>query len=348
MKMPKHAGMMIHILLFFVIFLLLFQNVSRVLVFGEKGLKMRIRGFYEEPANSIDVVFLGPSSIYPYFIPGLAYQEYGLVSYNFGIPAMKISMIKYSLMEVDKLQNPDLFVIDIRTAVSENTELNEVRKRRLIDNMELGEAKLEVIHDLVDTEDRISYYLGIIKYHTRWKEISKTDLQVLLRKTDPKKGFQARLKIKPCEEYVWTGTTQEREALTEENEKSLRELLAYCKENNINALFTASPWCMTEQTVKRQNSLKDIVAEYGFTMLDANDYYEEMDWDFNTDMDDKKHANVLGAAKYTTFLSDYLMKHYDLEDKSNDAKYEEWNQAYNLYLKNCAKIKKKYKNFKLE
>jgi len=336
--------MAVRIILFLMIFLFLFENISRVLAFEGSSTKTRLFGLYEEPKDSIDVVFMGPSSVYPYFIPGLAYQEYGVVSYNCTAPDMSTRTMPYSIEELDKLQSPDLYVIDIRVLVSHEYAPKETQLRRVIDTMELGKAKISAIQTLIE-EDRISYYLNIIKYHDRWKSINGKDINVLLRKTDKHKGYAVSLKTDPVKEEAWLGTTQEREPMTEVAENMLRELLTYCKENDVNVLFTAAPWCLTETKKKKTNYMKDIVEEYGYIFIETNDYYEDLEWDFDTDMKDAKHANIFGATKYTRFMMDYLVEHYEFEDKRQDLKYEGWTQAYGSYLKSYAKmVKRQEKN----
>ena len=56
----------------------------------------RIRRFYLEEENSLDVVFMGASEVPTGFAPGLAYRDYGFTSYMYTIDANPGSLYKYS------------------------------------------------------------------------------------------------------------------------------------------------------------------------------------------------------------------------------------------------------------
>lgn len=345
MRLLKRIGMVSKIVIFIVIFIILFENINRLFVYEGSNAKIRIRGFYEEPADSIDVVFVGPSSIYPFFSPGLAFHEFGFTSYLLATPGMSIPAIEYVVEEVEKTQSPKVYVIDIRRALVHEETYKEIEIRRLFDNMPLSETKWRAIDNMVK-EDKISYMLGMIKYHSRWKELNDIDYDVLFRKTDVTKGFQPYYETMALGDVVWNKENEERGPISEKNEKLLRELLSYCKENNIHALFKVAPWCLTKSKRQKANYVKDIVAEYGYEMIDANDYYDEMEWDFNRDMSDKRHANVYGATKYTRFLSKYITEHYELEDKRGNADYESWNASYLDYLKTWNEMERNKDNIK--
>ena len=42
-----------------------------------------VKGFYEEPKNSLDVIFMGNSDVYRGISPITLWDEYGIASYNF-------------------------------------------------------------------------------------------------------------------------------------------------------------------------------------------------------------------------------------------------------------------------
>ena len=88
--------------------------------------------------------------------------------------------------------------------------------------------------------------------------------------------------------------------ITEKSEKELREIIEKCKKENIQVLFVATPWQVTEEEHQKDNYIKRIVEEAGFRFLDGNYYAEEMGLEYNVDFYNPKHTNAIGAAKFTT------------------------------------------------
>lgn len=96
------------------------------------------------------------------------------------------------------------------------------------------------------------------------------------------KGYDMNDNVVPGE-AVDVSTVTGTEAIPEEQEQTLRQLLSYLQENDLNALFFLSPKTMTEQEQRMYHYIGDIVEEYGFTFLNLNDHYEEIGIDFATD-----------------------------------------------------------------
>ena len=70
--------------------------------------RMNVCGFYAEPENSLDVVYVGGSACYRYWEPLKAWKDYGFTSYNFATDAIQPQVIKYILEEIQKTQKPFL------------------------------------------------------------------------------------------------------------------------------------------------------------------------------------------------------------------------------------------------
>ena len=69
-------------ILFIVIFCTLFFCTSSVLVNPEIEMGLRhyqyVQGFFEEPEDSLDAVFIGASNVYTSWIASVGYKNYGL------------------------------------------------------------------------------------------------------------------------------------------------------------------------------------------------------------------------------------------------------------------------------
>ena len=123
----------------------------------------RVRGFYLEDENSIDVVTIGSSEVYCAFAPGLNYKECGFTSYPFSTEGNTVRNFKAMYKEIMRTQDPKLIVIEINGALySDKNIAREANLRRVSDNIPLNENKVELVDEWV-TENKIEYYAPFIK-----------------------------------------------------------------------------------------------------------------------------------------------------------------------------------------
>ena len=105
---------------------------------------------------------------------------------------------------------------------------------------------------------------------------------------------------------------------------------------------------MTEEEHQKDNYIKRIVEEAGFRFLDGNYYAEEMGLEYNVDFYNPKHTNAIGAAKFTTYLGNYIREHYDIKtdhgkevaaswDKAAEKEEKEYEKAAEKILKKAVK-----------
>lgn len=311
---------------FLLIFGVLFQTATQVLVSTRPGTKARQVGFYQQE-NQMDVLFVGSSSIYTFISPGVVYDEAGFSSYNYAVPGMDVDQIKYALVECMKTQSPKLYVIDIRTAVTYE-EYNESDVRRLIDNMPMSMNRINAIKNLVEDDNKLPFYFSIIKYHDRWEQLTDVDFMGVTGDVDEDLGFETYPKSKVIdvdEKYLNYDDTKIK--IAKKNEKALRDLITFCQKNKLNVLFVSGVWKPNKNRNGKLNYIKSIVEEYNMPFLNTNEYYDEIGIDWSTDMNNISHVNILGAKKYSVFMANYLKKNYTLPDRRNDAAYADWDVA---------------------
>ena len=116
-------------------------------------------------------------------------------------------------------------------------------------------------------------------------------------------------------------------------EEALRDLLQYCKDENIeNVVFGRLPhnveW-FNMQRFQRSNTTKDIVEEYGYDFLCFDVNGSDM-YDITTDFFNLEHLNIYGQRKFTDQFSQTLIEQYGIcPSELTQKQKEEW--------KNCAR-----------
>lgn len=295
-------------------------------------------GFYAEKKDTIDVVMIGSSPVYPYYAGPKIWEDTGITCYPLSSNMQRPKAAVHLVEEAEKTQDPELYVFEMRMYLGPDERLtqNMAYTRGVTDNMKYSWNRIKTINDLVEPneeEPRYTYYFDIFKYHSNWKTLVLPSQMVTFRYEypDPLKGAVIRDDIGPSEmaDYSWV---TDRQAIPEDQEEVLRNLLAYLQEKGLNALFIVSPNTMTEEKQRQYNYIADIIASTGYQFLNMNDYYEELDIDFEMDFDDYGgHANAFGMEKCSAFLGEYLKNNYSFTDKRGQKGYESWDKAAELW-----------------
>ena len=240
--------------------------------------RQRIKGFYDEQDESLDVVYLGASEVYSDIAPGYAYDHSGVTSYLFATQSNSILNYKSQLKNILAKQKPKLIVIELNGAVygDEKEDTKEANLRNYSDNVPLDAIKLEWMAENVK-ENQPEYLFPIMKYHGLWSDFpanmkyQKTVFQDKLRGYSYLKGILNETTIFKSTQRSMNPYLQKsadsKKPLTELEEKGLRDLLSYCKEQKLdNVIFARFPHIVVMRTFERferSNTVGDIVAEYG-------------------------------------------------------------------------------------
>lgn len=322
-------------IIFVCLFLFMLRSVTYMIrTNGE--IKDIFLGFYAEEEDTIDVVMIGSSPVYPFYAAPQMWGEYGFTAYPLSSNVQQPRAGIYLVEEALKTQTPELFVFELRMYTYSDQVMtdNMAYTRGITDNLKYSWNRIRLINALVkDVSERYTYYLDIFKYHSNWKSLIYKDqlTAILYEREHPLKGFVVRDGVLPYEGSLY----YENDAVTPispERESELRELLAYLREQELEALFIISPMAANENLQMQFNYMGEVVEEYGYAYLDMNDFVEEMGIDFATDYyDEGSHVNAAGAEKCTAFFGAYLDENYDLEDKRGNADYASWDESYQLW-----------------
>lgn len=293
-----------------------------------------IAGLYGERNNSLDMVYIGGSACHKYYYPLRAFENYGIASYNYSAASIQPELYKMMIKEILKSQNPKLIVIDARAFQYRKESLEqdylEVAYRKVLTGMNPSKDKFEFIEKNIGNgkyleDEKTSYYFDIIKYHRDTKGILINDsikMAFNLYK-NPYKGADITSVVEKQQKNK-KYNTNEKEPITTTSEEILMDLLKYIETTDCKYLFVVSPYIEQENEKKNFNYIEEIVTKSGHNFLDANDFYEEMNINFENDFYDHAHANIWGAEKYTDFLTQYIKQNYSLPDRKEQ--YQDWNE----------------------
>lgn len=306
----------------------------------------RIIGIKEEQA--LDMVYVSGSEGFVYWEPPRAWAGYGIQSYNYATNSIPAEAILGNIREIRKTQEPQLFVIGLRSFQYWSEEAAETEIRYITDSMDYSWNRWRMVHEylsnriLSEENDVMSLYFDIAKYHTN-TGVLKSPERWKLSGNRGMAEYNGWL-LYPFHEILDEPEdfmTEERRDLAKGSRDTLITLLEYCEEEDLNVLFVVSPYWITKDHQMLYNSMEDFITSYGFDYLNANEYYDEMGIDFTTDFCDKDHVDVFGAEKYTHFLARYIQEKYVLTDRRNEAGNDEWDEMYESFCQKENKEKDK-------
>jgi len=325
-------------IVFLLVLVLALRSVSYI-VRTSGDAKERLTGFYAEKLDSIDVLMIGSSTVASSFIPAYMWDKYGFTSYPLSSNSQRPKAIKYVIEEGIKYQEPDLVVIEPRTFVAsyEEQAKDEGHIRETVDNMKYSVNRIKTINALTEEfDDKYPFYFDIIKYHSNygllfkpseWKKFNFSQKNGLkgFELKNGKMKYRENSENRSTDAYCYT-----KQPIPIKQEEVLRDLLVYLQENNIRTLFVVTPRDHDEEYEGNMCYMKDIINEYGFEMIDTNELFEEVGFDYRYDMADGAHTNVWGAVK----VSDYIGK--CIKDRIGNPDHLEsvtrdWDNAYRTF-----------------
>lgn len=347
MQINKRNVNFLKIVIWITIFIVILNSITYIFR-PNSDMKQRFAGFYYEKNNSIDVIYIGSSPVHPYWAAPLAWNKYGFTSWPLATNIQQPRAAPILLQEALKTQNPKVVIFELRMFTAPQLAFEDGQEpfiRNLTDNLKQSINRKKMIDTLVDESlNKIPYFFDIIKYHGTWKYFKLSDLRYWnFERRDNNCGHLIVGEVLDLsKEWHNFSTIHTTVPIPPEQEIVLRDLLQYCKKHDIEALFTVNPFTeLTELTQQQFNYMERIVEdEYEYTFLNFNSLYGEVGIDFREDFYNSGHMNAKGAEKFTSFLSKYLVDHYNLSDKrieenekqrDNEKICESWNERYEMW-----------------
>lgn len=322
---------------FFIVFSIIFSNTSDYLRRPDDE-SDEIHAFYNEPEDSIDVLFMGSSPILRGVSPMVMWNQQGFTSYV-RASALQAPAVTYGLLEESlEYQNPELVVL-----LCDNIFLDfdyaerEGDLRRALDGMKISKYKFQIVSEITAADDRqtlLSYLFPLFRYHERWKEVDWAEAEPTpLMKHSFKKG---NVYLRGGEPLEYPENFMESTGVTmpnfNENAKSyIEKTIQLCKEKNIPVLMLHMPkmsWSY-EQSMAMENFAKEMDVDY--LDCDREEIRTQLDLDPAVDYYDQGHMNLGGSIKLSQWFGAYLDSTYDLPNHKNEEKYQGWNEDFKVY-----------------
>lgn len=260
---------------------------------------------FDEPENSLDVLFLGHSGVYSAISPMELYREYGFTSYDCSQPLQmpweSARWLKGLLTE----QSPSLVVFETD---------------QLFYDKETTVARNSLEYALHET-------FPVLRNHANWKDWFGTKK----RERSATKGYYYTTEVNAYKGNKKPEKTDRVYKIGKRQMNALEEVYAMCRQKGIRLMLLEVPSVILWDT-SRYNAVRRYAEKRDLEFLDLNRRLEEMKFDWKSDTRDKgDHMNFSGARKVSAYVGKYIRERYELCDRREDAKYLTWKEDLARY-----------------
>lgn len=275
---------------------------------------------YYQAEEPHEVIILGDCEVYENISTVTLFEEYGISSYIRG-SAQQLTWQSYYLLEDTlRYETPKVVVFNV-LGLKYGEPQSEAYNRMTLDGMRFSTSKIKSIEaSMLDSESMLDYLFPILRYHSRWDELTATDWECLFTKDRvTANGYYLRADCLPQGEFPPPPTLEDY-SLSDNSIAYLSMMADLCEENNIELLLIKAPVEYPYWYEEWDLEVALFAESRGLNYINMIPLQEEIGLDMTTDTYDAGlHLNVYGAEKLASFLGEYLTTHYELTDYRNDA-----------------------------
>ena len=335
----KAAGVLAFFLALFILLNLLLQpKYMEDLVEGSM-----LSQYYRETGGH-DVIFVGDCEVYANFTPMELYRSGGITSYVRGSPQQLIWQSYHVLRETFSYESPKAVVFNVN-AMRYSQPVSEAFNRLTADKMKWSEDKVKLIRaSMTEEEQFLSYVFPILRYHSRFDELTGEDFRYLFSIKDTTwKGHLINREVKPCESVPAKRPLPDYNfgEICWEYLDKIREL---CENNGAELILIKAPSLYPHWYEEYDAQIRSYAEEHGLVYYNFLEDTEEIGIDYALDTYDAGlHLNLSGATKLSAWFARILAEAHGLPDHRKDAAVAGvWNhrlEAYDEYL-NMTEVEK--------
>ena len=273
-----------------------------------------VEEYYKETTDH-DVIFIGDCEVYENFSTIKLWEEYGITSYIRGSSQQLIWQSYYLLEETLKYEKPKVVVFNVLSLKYDKPQ-KEAYNRMTLDGMKWSKSKVDDIKaSMTEDESFIDYVFPILRYHSRWNELTGDDLKYIFEKDQvTHNGYYMRVDVRPQGEFPEPMPLDDY-TFGDNAMKYLDMMTKLCKDNDIELVLIKAPTEYPYWYEEWDEQVSNYASENGLTYINMIPLQEEIGLDMSADTYDAGlHLNLSGAEKFADYIGEYLVNHYELTD----------------------------------
>lgn len=280
-----------------------------------------------------DVIFIGDCEVFSNISPITLWKEYGITSYIRGSAQQLVWQSYYLLEDTLLYEKPKVVVFNV-LAMKYNEPQKEAYNRLTLDGMRLSVTKLRAIRaSATEGESMITYLFPLLRYHSRWKELTKEDFKYLFHKdTLSHNGYLMRVDIKPVD-MIPKGKKLADYRFGDKAYAYLDRITKLCRKNGIKLILIKSPSVYPYWYPEWDVQMSDYAKKNELTYINFLENVQEIGIDYSKDtFDGGLHLNLSGAEKFTRYFGRILSAELSLPDHRDEEKYVKlWDKKVAIY-----------------
>lgn len=293
----------------------------------------RLIADYYDNAGGNDVVFIGDCEVYENISPITLWEDYGITSYIRGSAQQLIWQSYYLMEETLKYEKPKVMVFNV-LSMKYGEPQNEAYNRMTLDGMRWSDSKVNSIKaSMTDEEEFITYLFPLLRYHSRWSELSGEDFEYLFKtKRSFHQGYLMRVDVRPVTSYPSPTPLQDYQ-FSDTSYEYLDKMVKLCRDNGVELVLMKAPSIYPYWYDEWEEQMEDYAEKNGLLYINFLELLDETGIDFDTDTyDNGLHLNLSGAEKLAKYLGAELSETYQLPDHRGDAQVAaKWQEKSDFY-----------------
>lgn len=285
-----------------------------------------IEAYYKEEMKDYDVIFVGDCEVYENFSPVTLWQEYGINSYIRGSAEQYIWQSYYLLEDTFRYHKPEAVIFNVQALQFDEAQ-SEAYNRMTLEGMRWSKYKVKsILASMKEGESFIEYVFPILRYHSRWSELTADDLRYL--QTDKKvshNGYYMRVDVRPVESIPEPRILSSYE-FGENAWEYLDRMRRLCEENGVALVLIKAPSLYPHWYEEWDVQVKEYAGTHGLRYINFLELQDETGIDYSTDTYDAGlHMNLSGAEKLSRYIGRILSKELQIPDRRGE---EAWDAAW--------------------
>lgn len=291
-----------------------------------------IAEYYQEEKEH-DVIFIGDCEVYENFSPQVLWDDFGINSYIRGSAQQLIWQSYYILEDTLRYEIPKAVIFNVQSMQFDKPD-KEAYNRMTLEGMEWSAVKIKAISaSMTEKENYLDYIFPILRYHTRWDDITTEDFTYLF--DTPRvshNGYYMRVDTRAAES-VPDGRPLADYSFSEIDYEYLDKITRLCKVNDIQLVLVKAPSLYPFWYEQWEEQMEKYARENELLYINFLELAEEIGLDFDTDTyDGGLHMNLSGAEKITEYLGGILSEQMKLPDRrGEEALASVWEDKRRLY-----------------
>ncbi len=293
-----------------------------------------IAQYYREDKNH-DVIFIGDCEVYANFTPMEMYRQEGITAYVRGSSQQLIWQSYYVLKETFEYETPKAVVFNVNS-MRYSEPVSEAYNRLTIDNMKWSAEKVGIINaSMTEEETFLSYVFPILRYHSRFDELTGEDFEYLFKtKDNTHNGHLINKEINPL------GNLPSMRPMADYSFADicwdyLEKMRLLCEENGTELILIKAPSVYPFWYDEYDAQIEDYAEKHGLAFYNFLDVSEEIGIDYQTDTYDAGlHLNLDGAEKLSVYFAGILAETHGIPDRRGEAEiaaiYDEKLRLYDM------------------